>query len=294
MSSRRTLILIGALLVGGLAAFLTLTYVRGVENRAGDESALVDVVVASTPIAKGQPANDTIAAQTIDVAQRPRKTVPANAVRRLADIEGQVAAIDLGGGEVVTTSMFGSTAALTGSKAAALDKGNVAITVAVDSASVSGGLIQPGDLVNLLVRYKVEAPEGDPAAGGGGGESPTVGTSGGGGVTFGKPAGYVMQGVKVFAVGTDAGTTVASTAPPAASAEGDAQAQAQQANTSTSLTVQLPPEQAALLASVRDAELYATLVPPDYEPRPIPLIVELPALPGELGETPYPSTKPNQ
>ena len=293
MSSRRTLILIGALLVGGLAAFLTLTYVRGIENRAGEDSALVDVVVASAPIAKGQAANEAIQAQTIGIAQRPRKTVPANAVRRLADIEGQVAAIDLGGGEVVTTSMFGSTAALTGSKAAALEPGNVAITVQVDSASVSGGLIQPGDLVNLLAQYKVL----DPAGTGGGAESPALSTSGGNGANLGKPSGYLMQAVKVFAVGTDAGATVASTVPaggPSGASGESGSAAAPQANTSTYLTVQLPPDQAALLASVRDAQLYASLVPPDYKPQPFPLVTQLPALPGELGQTPYPSTKPNQ
>ena len=41
--------LIGALLVGGLAAFLTLNYVRGVENRVDEDTELVEVVVAKAP-----------------------------------------------------------------------------------------------------------------------------------------------------------------------------------------------------------------------------------------------------
>jgi Flp pilus assembly protein CpaB len=274
------LILIGALLVGGLAAFLTLGYVRGVEKRVDQDTEMIEVVVAAAPIAKGEDASTAITGKSLVLAERPRRNVPSNAVRRLADVEGQIAAIDLGGGEVVTSSMFGSAADLTGSRSAALEDGNVAITVAVDQASVSGNLIQPGDLVNILVRYHVAAPstEGDPAVAAETSTDESLSTSGQGADMF-RPASYVMQGVKVFAVGTDAGTAVAQEAP-----EDGEEAQAAP---SAFLTVQVPPEEAALLASVRDAEMYAVLIPPDYEPRPIPLVTSLPALPGELGQTPY-------
>lgn len=274
------MILIGALLIGGLAAFLTLGYVRGVEKRVDQDTELVPVVVASSPIAKGQDASEAVASKALVMSEEPRHSVPANAVRRLADVEGLIAAIDLGGGEVVTSSMFGSAADLTGSRSAALDDGNVAITVAVDQASVSGNLIQPGDLVNILVRYHVVEQSGgeDPAAEAATSSEESLATSGQGVQLF-RPASYVMQGVKVFAVGTDAGTAVAQ--------EDSGEEGAPQQAPSAFLTVQVPPEQAVLLASVRDAEMYAVLVPPDYEPRPIPLVISLPALPGELGETPY-------
>lgn len=281
MSSRKTLILIGALLVGGLAAFLTMSYVRGVEKRVDEDTELVAVVVAAAPIAKGEDATSAIASKSLTLSELPRRNVPSNAVLRLADIDGLIAAIDLGGGEVVTSSMFGSAADLTGSRSAALEDGNVAITLAVDQASVSGGLIQPGDLVNILVRYHVTAPSAgdDPAAAADTSSSESLATDGQGADLF-RPASYVMQAVKVFAVGTDAGTAVAADA-----AEGEEDAAAPEP--SAFLTVQVPPDQAALLASVRDAEMYVTLVPPDYEPRPIPLVTSLPALPGELGQTPY-------
>jgi Flp pilus assembly protein CpaB len=279
------LILIGALLVGGLAAFLTLGYVRGVEKRVDEDTELVKVVVAAAPIAKGEEASSAIVAKSLVLADRPRRNVPSNAVRRLTDVESQIAAIDLGGGEVVTSSMFGSAADLTGSRSAALEDGNVAITVAVDQASVSGDLIQPGDLVNILVRYKLaQAPAEDPAAATEDVTNEPLSSSGQG-ANLAKPASYVMQAVKVFAVGTDAGTAVAKEAP----AEGEEGAATQAAPASAFITVQVPPDQAALLASVRDAEMYVTLVPPDYEPRPIPLVTSLPALPGELGQTPYPT-----
>src|SRR6478752_5443630 len=50
VSSRRTLILIGAVVIGGLAAFLTLNYVKGVESESAEENQLVDVLVAKGPI----------------------------------------------------------------------------------------------------------------------------------------------------------------------------------------------------------------------------------------------------
>jgi hypothetical protein len=56
------------------------------------------------------------------------------------------------------------------------------------------------------------------------------------------------------------------------------------------VTVQLPPQQAALLAGLRDAELYLTLNRPDYLPVPVPFSNSLPNLPGEDGVSPYPPT----
>ncbi|MEZ5348482.1 MAG: Flp pilus assembly protein CpaB [Microthrixaceae bacterium] len=281
MSSRRTLILIGALLLGGLAAFLTLNYVRGVENRVSEDTELIEVVVAQAPVAEGTQASAAIADGSLAVAERARQDVPATAVSRLADVEGEVAAIDLSGGEIVTSTMFAGIQDLTGSRSASLDPGNVAITVNVDSASVSGGLIQPGDRVNLLVRFQRTATAAGDAEGGEGDTGETSLGVGDGGVIIPKPAGYAFQAVKVFAVGTDAGTAVADE-----SADGEAEGGATE-NLSTFLTLQMPPEDAALLASVRDAELFASLVPPDYEPRPIEVIGDLPALPGMEGRGIY-------
>jgi len=275
------LILIGALLLGGLAAFLTLNYVRGVENRVSEDTELIEVVVAQAPVAEGTQASAAIADGSLAVAERARQDVPANAVSRLADVEGEVAAIDLSGGEIVTSTMFAGIQDLTGSRSASLDPGNVAITVNVDSASVSGGLIQPGDRVNLLVRFQRTATAAGDAEGGEGDTGETSLGVGDGGVIIPKPAGYAFQAVKVFAVGTDAGTAVADE-----SADGEAEGGATE-NLSTFLTLQMPPEDAALLASVRDAELFASLVPPNYEPRPIEVIGDLPALPGMEGRGIY-------
>jgi len=288
VSSRRTLILIGAVVIGALAAFLTLSYVRGVENRSDEAAKLVEVVVASAPVAKGSSADAAIQAQALTIEKRRQDELPANPVRRFADIMGQVAAVDLGGGEVITSAMFVPPTALNGSKSASLDKGNVAITITVDQAAGVAGLVQPGDNINILANYcSVGAA---PAAEGGEQNACALqrATGSTGEVTLGSPSTYLFQGVKVLAIGQslgqpvsapaegggDAGATTETTAPPAVS---------------PLITVQLPPQQAQILASLRDASLYLTLNRPDYTPVPIPFTGSLPALPGELGLSPYPT-----
>jgi len=292
VSSRRTLILIGAVVIGGLAAFLTLSYVRGVENRSNEAGQLVDVVVVAGPIAKGTNANEAIDGKLIVMDKRRRDDLPANPVRRFADILGQVAALDLGGGEVVTTSMFVPNTALNGSKSASLDKGNVAITISVDQAAGVAGLVQPGDSVNILARYC--------AVSGGGAAAPAADASSGcslsrtgvpapaNGVTIGSPASYLFQAVKVLAVGQSLGQPVAAAEP----VDGAAPTETTTPQVSPLVTVQLPPAEAQLLASVRDADLYLTLNRPDYQPVPVPFSNSLPELPGETGLPTYPPTAP--
>ncbi len=273
MSSRRTLILIGAVVIGGLAAFLTMNYVRGVESENAASNQLVEVLVATGPIPKGANADEVIAAGRVALAERRRADLPAAVVRRNAEIAGQVAAVDLTGGEIITTSMFVADNQLSGSKGTSLDKGNVAITISVDEAAGVAGLIQPGDSINILAEV-APAETGEGAGTGLRNE--------GGGYGLATPSVFAFQDVKVLAVGQSLGMPVASTdgTEPAAPTGGG----------SGLITVQLPPGQAALLAGVRNSNLYLTLNRPDYEPVPVPFQPIVPGLPGEQGESPYPES----
>jgi Flp pilus assembly protein CpaB len=276
------LILIGAIVIGGLAAFLTLNYVRGVENENAENNQLVEVLVATGPIPKGASADEAITTKMIAVDERRRADLPAGAVRRNAEIAGQVAAVELTGGEIITTAMFVADSDLSGSKGTSLDKGNVAITISVDEAAGVAGLVQPGDSINILA----EATPGDPA----GEAADAVEAASGLSVvddlfSMEAPAVYVFQDVKVLAVGQTLGEPVANAAP----AEGEAAPPPPAGGGSGLITVQLPPDQAALLAGVRNSNLYLTLNRPDYEPVPVPFapIVELP---GVQGVSPYPES----
>ena len=271
MSSRRTLILIGALVIGGLAAFLTLNYVRGVENESAEQNRLVEVLVANGTISKGTAADDALATEQIGMAKRRAADLPASVVRRDAEVAGQVAAVDLSGGEIITGNMFVADTDLTGSKSTSLDKGNVAITISVDEAAGVAGLIQPGDSINILATVDNEGDQG--LGNRSTEEEPTEG------FVFPRPAVYAFQDVKVLAVGQSLGE-------PVAAAEGEEAAPANTGNSGL-ITVQLPPEDARILASVRESSLYLTLNRPDYEPVPVPFTKWVPNFSGVLGVSPY-------
>ena len=281
MSSRRTLILIGAIVIGGLAAFLTMNYVKGVESASADKNQMVTVLVAAGPVAKGSSADEALATQSIRTAERRRSELPASAVVRPEDISGQVAAVDFGGGEVITSMMFLPVQELTGSKGASIDAGNVAITIMVEPDAGVAGLIQPGDSINIMALGPV-AP---------GGDAPTaplskVSADAGTPWSLGQPYVYAFQDVKVLGVGKNLGTPVAAPA----TAPGAEPAPAAAPATDTNLiTVQIPADQAPLLISLRGAGLYLTLNRPDYEPAPIPFISSLPSFTGEEGRSPYPA-----
>lgn len=266
-------------MIGGLAAFLTLNYVQGIENDSAQENQLVEVLVASTPIAKGTSADEALALEAITPAKRRRADLPANVVTRDAEISGQVAAVGLGGGEIITSMMFVADDALSGSKGTSLDKGNVAITFTADGAAGVAGLVQPGDSINIMAKTAV-------VAGGAEGEPGTELSKNLEQQTEGNwvlPGAYVygFQDVKVLAVGTNLGE-------PVAAADGAPPAEGAPAPTSSLITVQLPPDKAILLASIKDTGLYLTLNRPDYEPTPQPYFNMIPFFPGENGESAYP------
>lgn len=272
MSSRRTLILIGAIVMGGLAAFLTLNYVRGVESRTAAANELVSVLVAADSIPKGTSANDAIAANRIVIAERRRADLPSGTRDRKADIQGQFAAVTLNGGEIITNSMFVAETQLSDSNAMNLDPGNVAITISVDEAAGVAGLIQPGDSINITARVTEES----------GPLSRPTGEVGGDQFVLNQPATAVFQHVRVLAVGQSLGQPVTR------DENGQPVTDNAPKGNSGLITVQLPPEEAILLASLRDSSLWLTLNRPDYEPVPLPFEWSRPAFSGQLGVSPYP------
>ena len=268
MSSRRTLILIGAVVIGALAAFLTLNYVRGVESENAEENQLVEVLVAAQEIPEGTSADEALDINAVAPAERRRADLPVGAVTRAAEIQGQVSTVDLQGGEIITTSMFASESDTSGSKAVSLDEGNVAITISVDEAAGVANLIQPGDSINILARV-------EPAA-----RTPR------------SPQRRVSAASQA-ATGSRSRRCTPSRRSTSwlwarASVSLSPRVRRRPRDGSGMITVQLPPAEAAVLAGIRDASLYLTLNRPDYEPVPVPFSPVVPALPGELGVSPYP------
>ena len=271
--SRRTMTLIGAVVVAGLAGLMLLKYVSGVEQRSNQAEQMVDVAVAAGPIPKGTASDTAIQAGQITMAQRRQQDLPPNAVRRLADIQGQEAVLDLSGGEALTTAMFRASSAAATSNTNDITPGFVAVSVQLDEAASLGGLIEVGDHVNVLTKLSCAGADGAVS-------DCALRTAGPNGATVrGNPSATVFQDAKVIAVGDRIGEQVAAKQPT------DAEPTATTVPTGNErlFTFELSPSDAALLVSINPANIYLTLNAPGYKPTPMPTQSELPALPGETG-----------
>ncbi len=151
MGSRRTVILIAAVLIGAIAAYALYNYVNGVEDRAYQNAKRVQVFVVKQPIAKGTPGDQAVGDKLVQAGQIPQEFRPATAITDTAVLNGKVALTNLVPGQVVVDGMFvdQATAFVTFSERIPVDQ--VAVTVSVDQVHGVAGLLVPGDKVNLMV-----------------------------------------------------------------------------------------------------------------------------------------------
>lgn len=285
MSSRRTLILIGALVVGAIAALLIFNYVGSIEEKAQGDAQLVSVVIAAGDVKKGSEANGVIDGGLITIGERRRVDLPANAVARVEDIRGQVATLDIAPGTIITASMFASAVDLTDSNSSILRDGMVAVTVSTDQVRSVAGLVKPGDYVNIMVSGNcVLASDGKPALAGEEGATPTEGASApaGSNATATGCVGQLFQKARILAIGRSFGTPVA-----AAPADPNVAPTTTEAPTSDMITFEVPAEQAQYIAAAGQGMMYLALLRPDYKVAPMnPALFPLP-LAGSAGLTPY-------
>ena len=96
MSSRRTLILVGAIVVGVIAALLIFNYVQGIEDRANDNAKRVDVYVAKS---RHRPRHRRVRRRSADEVDRtsqiPQEFKPATAITTTDEIQKKVALFDI-------------------------------------------------------------------------------------------------------------------------------------------------------------------------------------------------------
>lgn len=151
MGSRRTLILIAAVLIGAVAAYALYSYVNSVEDRAYQNARRVQVYVVQDPIGKGTSGDQAIAEKLIGVGEIPQEFRPATAITDTAVLAGKVALIDLAPGQVVVDGMFVSQESAFVTFAERIPADQVAITLSIDAVRGVAGLLVPGDKVNMMV-----------------------------------------------------------------------------------------------------------------------------------------------
>jgi Flp pilus assembly protein CpaB len=294
VSARRTLILIVAVALGALAAVGLLNYVRNAETGASEAGAPVEVWVALAPVPKGTPVEAALDQGLIGKELVAQKLRPATAVvNPSTELAGLVAVFDIQPNmPIVTGSFVSSEIVNTGITDRLEETGLVTVTISVDQTRGAAYLIEPGDFVNIMTVKNWETPffENSPpidltpqataelAANLSENDAvrPIISE------VFPIDARVVYQKAEVLAVGSAIIPDIGQ----------DPAVEGQEAATQVRglITLKVPPEAAQVILNVDATSLYLSLVPKDYEPRPIlPLDPTTQVLPGEDANrlTPY-------
>jgi len=124
------------------------------------QSEQVPVLVAAKDISKGA----VIDKESVGVAIAPIQHVQPQAATSLDRVAGMIAVVDMSKGEQITLNKLMSTkeVAGTGSLAMTTPIGKRAITISVDNISAVGGMILPGDYIDVaaMMNVPVTTPEG--------------------------------------------------------------------------------------------------------------------------------------
>lgn len=276
VSSRRTLILIAAVVIGAVAAFALFTYVGGIEDDAYDNAERVGVFKIVQDIPKGTFGDDAVAQGLIEEDEIPREFRPASAINSLAEIEGLVAVIDLPANQPVLNNHFVPQAESLSSFSSLLRNNEVAITVSVDQVRGVAGLLVPGDFVNMLVVVQEAGAEQQAQEGAAANPAQEV-------LVYESPARYLYQKVQILAVGQTRKLE------PGETAVTNPDGTPTSATSSGLVTFAVPADAAQRIASVSGGGIYLTLVPKDYQPEPLGPLDITEGLPGEQPTqlTPY-------
>ena len=220
MSSRRTLILVGAIVIGVIAALLIWNYVQGIDSRANNNAKLVDVYVAKTDIKRGTAGEQAAASKAIDSSQIPQQFKPATAITTTDQLAKKVALFDIPANSVIVDGMFvdPATSQIT-FRERLTNKNWVAMSISTDQIHGVAGFLVAGDEVNIAI------PESQASA-------PDTWT----GIKFDQVYHYLYQKVYVIAVG---GSTVLA---PGETVNTSTQAQAD----SSILTLEVPSRRRAV------------------------------------------------
>lgn len=245
------LILVIAVALAGLTAFLTFNYADSADERAFKDAELVSVFLVKKDIPKGFPGEKALDEGYISRESMPRKFFPAKSITNAQSLRGQVALAPLSVGVPVVEGSFVEPRLAQESFAQRLQKGMQAVTLAVSDVQGVARLVVPGDHVNLMLTT-------DGVAGGTGGAATAPGGD--------KQTQFVLQNVEVLAVGN---TT---TLQPGEAALQAQDLQAGQAKTVDSglMTFAVPGLDAERVVHASQVgSIHLTLVPPDYTPAPV-------------------------
>lgn len=146
---RRTLLLLAALVVAALGTTGVFLYVNGVDERAQADYEVVEVLVATTPIAVGTSAESAQEAGAFEL--RPFLAQSVAGVSALSDISGiagQVALAPIAAGEPILAGQFGAPGQ---TSALPIPDGKMAVSLQLDDPARVAGFVVPGSEVVVFL-----------------------------------------------------------------------------------------------------------------------------------------------
>jgi pilus assembly protein CpaB len=152
MTGRAKLLL--SLVLGLLAVFLVYVYVRGLERQLYEEVDMQNVVVTRAAI----PAGTAIDQGVIQRVAVPRKYRQPQTFPTIEEVAGRVAVVPIAAGTQVSGSMLADAGAEALSFEVPRGRRAVAITVTDDTGV--GGLIRPGNFVDIIGTFEFGRPVG--------------------------------------------------------------------------------------------------------------------------------------
>jgi pilus assembly protein CpaB len=152
MSGRAKLLL--SMVLGLLAVFLVYMYVRGIEQQLYEEVDMQNVVVAREAIAAGT----AIDARLVQRLSVPRKYRQPQTFPTVEEVAGRVAVVPIAAGAQVAGGMLADAGAEALSFEVPRGRRAVAITVTDDTGV--GGLIRPGNFVDIIGTFQFGRPIG--------------------------------------------------------------------------------------------------------------------------------------
>jgi Flp pilus assembly protein CpaB len=271
---RRTLVLIVALLLAGIAAFAVWQFLSNVEKEKEAELELRAVYrVTGGIITEGTEGSLVLSQERTVLSDEETRFLPDNAIGSLeeltATLTGRVAAGPISNNSILTTDQWVELTADIKPLAERIPEGKQAITIGVDNIQGVNGFVEAGDRINIIVTLTapIEQIAEDVIA------SETLTPEELKALQAELEQGiisrFVLQGLPVLAVGTeiradeDADQTVTVTT---VAVEGE---EAAQQNETGILTLEVTPEEAERIAyTFATGTVWLTLVPEDFVPVP--------------------------
>ena len=247
MGNKKIIMLVGSILLGALAGFALLGYVRGVEDEVLDDVARVPVWVVSSAIPEGTTAQSAQATASLELSEIESSFRPANAITDLAQIDGQIAASDLVANQIVLAGSFVDPSVAQTTFANQIDADHVAFSITISKARAVNGFLEPGDFVDIIVLGDppIQAGEGDVF------ESSLQSSP------YERPARTLFRGVRIESIDNE---VLGEPRP-----EGEVPEDEEEA-ASLDITLAIPSSGAQRVLSVSPEDIVLALLPTDWEP----------------------------